>query len=93
MGFDAQPKLNGDSLSLRPLAAGDYDGLFNAASAPETWAGHPARDRYQPEVFRPFFDVLLASCATLVVIDTSNGEIIGCSRYYTAPDMPGTISI
>ncbi len=93
MGFDAQPTLNGDSLTLRPLAAGDYDGLFNAASAPETWAGHPARDRYKPEVFSPYFDMLLASRATLVVIDTANGEIIGCSRYYTAPDMPGTISI
>ncbi|WP_377505733.1 GNAT family N-acetyltransferase [Octadecabacter sp. R77987] len=93
MGFDAQPTLTGDTLTLRPLTGDDHDGLYRAASAPETWAGHPARDRYKPDVFRPYFELLLASRATLAVIDTATGEIIGCSRYYSAPDRPGTISI
>ena len=44
-------------------------------------------------MFCPYFDMLLASRATLVVIDIASGDIIGCSRYYTAPDRPGTISI
>ncbi len=93
MGFDAQPILKGATLTLRPLAPDDYDGLYRAASNPETWAGHPAHDRHKPEVFCPYFDMLLASRATLVVIDIASGDIIGCSRYYTAPDRPGTISI
>ncbi len=93
MVFDAQPRLRSDTLLLRPLVAEDFEGLHAAASDPETWAGHPARDRHHEGVFRPYFDFLLEAGGTLVIEDIADGRIIGCSRYYTAPDMPGTISI
>lgn len=57
--FDGQPELTGDTLALRPLRAGHLDDLSAAAAAPEIWAGHPAKDRYKPDVFARCFDLLL----------------------------------
>jgi RimJ/RimL family protein N-acetyltransferase len=91
--FNAQPELASDLLVLRPLKPDDFDGLFAAAAHPETWAGHPAKDRYKPDVFRTYFDFLLRSGGTLAVIDRASGRIIGCSRYYPAPDQQDSISI
>lgn len=91
--FDVQPHLTSKALLLRPLVSDDFDGLYQAASDPVTWAGHPARDRHFKEVFQPYFQSLLSSGSALVVLDRTSRSIIGCSRYYTAPDRPGTISI
>jgi len=91
--FDAQPTLTGDALLLRPLAAQDFDGLYAAASDPGIWAGHPVTDRYKRPVFQGYFQALLDSGATLVILDRTSTEMIGCSRYYVAPDMPDSIAI
>jgi N-acetyltransferase len=93
MQFDPQPTVCGPNLTLRPLRADDYEALSLAACDPELWAGHPAKDRWRPEVFQPYFAGLLASGATLAVIDTASGTVIGCSRYYEVEDAPGDISI
>lgn len=93
MAFDAQPCLSNDKVRVRPLLSDDFETLFQAASDPETWAGHPAKTRYQPAVFRDYFDFLLEAGGTLIIEDATAGTVIGCSRYYTAPDMPGSISI
>ncbi len=93
MTFNNQPQLQGTSLSLRPLSATDFDALFAAAANPAIWSGHPSKDRYKPEVFRPYFDMLLERGGTLVVLDIARNQVIGCSKYYTAPDLPDTISI
>ncbi|WP_063997072.1 GNAT family N-acetyltransferase [Ensifer sp. Root127] len=91
--FDPQPALSGEAIFLRPLRPEDLEGLYSAASHPDVWAGHPATDRYKREKFEPYFALLLASETTLVAIDRQNDKIIGCSRYYVAPDMPDSISI
>ncbi len=91
--FDPQPTLRGEAIHLRPMAAGDLEGLYSAASDPDVWAGHPATDRYKRDKFEPYFAVLLASGTTLVAVDRRKDEIIGCSRYYVAPDMPDSVSI
>ena len=93
MSFDAQPVLTGAAYAVRPLVRGDFDALRVAASDPEIWALHPQKDRWKPEVFAPYFDSLMASGATVASVDLARNRVIGCSRYYTAPDMPGTISI
>lgn len=88
-----QPELRGETLLLRPLKPEDFDGLYAAGSDPAVWAGHPARERYKPEVFRQYFDSQMASKSTLVFIDRATGKLIGCSRYYVAPDQPQAVSI
>lgn len=92
-GFNAQPELASDLLALRPLKPEDFDNLFAAAGHPEIWAGHPAKDRYKRDVFERYFDFLLSTKSALVVVDQASGSVIGCSRYYTAPDQPDSISI
>jgi len=92
-GFDNQPHLGDARLILRPLAAQDFDGLHAAANDPRVWAGHPAKDRHRREIFAPYVDFLLEKGGTLVVIDAARGAIIGCSRYYVAPDRPEAIAI
>lgn len=87
------PHLAGPTLDLRPLAADDRDALHAAAADPETWAGHPARDRWQRATFDPYFDFLLRSGGTLVVIERASGRVIGASRYYVPPERPDGIAI
>lgn len=91
--FDPQPRLLSDALELRPLRPDDFEDLHAAASRPEVWAGHPAKDRHERAVFAPYFRFLLDSGTTLAVIDRRSGRIIGCSRYYTAPDRPDDLAI
>jgi RimJ/RimL family protein N-acetyltransferase len=91
--FNAQPGLSSGLFALRPLERDDLEGLYTAASHPEVWAGHPAKDRYKRDVFEKYFEFLLSTESALVVIDQSTGTIIGCSRYYPAPDQRNSISI
>jgi N-acetyltransferase len=81
MPFELQPTLEGDLLRLRPLRADDYDALFAVASDPLIWEQHPVPDRYQPDVFRGFFQEAMESGGAFVVIDKKDGSIIGSSRY------------
>jgi N-acetyltransferase len=91
--FDPQPIRDGETISIRALKSEDWDGLFAAAGHPAVWAGHPATDRYTREKFEPYFGLLLDSGATVAVVDRANDTIIGCSRYYPAPDREDSLSI
>lgn len=89
--FDRQPDLTDGTYHLRPLRAADRPALRLAASDPLIWAGHPAKDRYKPQVFNALFDTLLAFEGALLI---SRGEdVIGTSTYYTGSTQPGTIAI
>jgi RimJ/RimL family protein N-acetyltransferase len=79
---DLQPVLRGQLLHLRPLHDDDFDALFAVASDPLIWEQHPARDRYQPEVFRAFFDEAMASRGALIATHARDGQVIGGSRYH-----------
>ncbi len=78
---------------MRKLVPGDLDGLHAAASNPETWAGHPAKDRWRREVFEPFFATLIALGGAVAVEDRGEGRIVGGSRFYVPPDQPASIAI
>lgn len=91
--FDCQPVLSGPTLRLRPLTASDIEGMFSAASDPEIWIGHPARDRYQRPVFESYFVARLATRQALTIFDIDTGQIVGMSSYYTPPDVPDSIAI
>ncbi len=92
-GFDFQPRLTSDLVSLRPLAPDDWTALYRAASDPLIWAGHPAHDRWQEPVFRRFFDDGLASGGALVAADPASGALIGSSRFDCARAGPGEVEI
>jgi RimJ/RimL family protein N-acetyltransferase len=61
MPFDLQPTLVSEILELRPLGADDFERLYAVASDPLIWEQHPNFDRWQPDVFRKFFDDAIES--------------------------------
>ncbi len=88
-----RPTLADDHLLLRPMATDDYDALRAVASDRLIWALHPAHDRWQPEVFRAYFDEGLASNGALTIIDRATAAVIGSSRYDIRVCRPGEIEI
>ena len=80
--FDLQPRLVGELIEVRPLAADDWEPLFAVASDPLIWEQHPASDRYREDVFREFFREALETGSAFVVIERKTGEMIGSSRYF-----------
>jgi len=82
MTFDRQPRLRGELVELRPLAAADFDALYAIASSPVVWEQHPSKDRTQETVFREWLSEALESGGALTAIDIADGSVIGSSRYH-----------
>jgi RimJ/RimL family protein N-acetyltransferase len=91
--FDAQPTLAGELVVLRPLCVDDYDALYAVGRDPLIWEQHPASNRYQPAVFRAFFDEGLASGGALVAIDRRSARIIGSSRFDRYDELRSEVEI
>jgi N-acetyltransferase len=87
-----RPDLDGHTISLFPLQQYHFDEIFQAASDPLIWAGHPSRFRYQKEEFDRWFEYALESNA-LVIADKQSGKLIGSSRYYEYDENRSEISI
>jgi RimJ/RimL family protein N-acetyltransferase len=81
MPFDLQPVLTGDLVVLRPLQEDDFAALFAVASDPLIWAQHPEPDRYTEPVFRRYFRGGIESGGAFLVLDRSDGRVIGSSRF------------
>lgn len=88
-----QPVLSDDLLQLRPLLAADWGALSEAASDPLIWAMHPEPTRWQPEVFRRFFESGLQSQGALVVEALETGQIIGSSRFANHDQVARSVEI
>ena len=82
MSFELQPTLTGELLELRPLQSGDFSDLHSVASDPLIWEQHPAKDRYEHDVFRRFFRESLESGGALIATDRKQGSVIGSSRFH-----------
>jgi RimJ/RimL family protein N-acetyltransferase len=93
VAFDLQPTLRGELVELRPLRQEDFGPLYAVASDPLIWEQHPARDRYEPDVFKEFFRESLASGGALVAIDLRSGQVIGASRFHGYDPDAGEIEI
>lgn len=89
--FIKPPRLSGHGFSIDAMKEDDRAELRSAASDPLIWAGHPATDRYKPEVFDKFMTFLLAAGGAVTI--RHGKEVIGCSRYYDVPDQPKDIGI
>ncbi len=77
-----QPTLTGKLVELRPLRPEHWDELYAVASDPLIWEQHPARNRYQEEVFREYFRKGLESGGAFVAIDRKDRRVIGSSRFH-----------
>ncbi len=93
MPFDLQPTLRGELVELRPLRAEDFAELYAAASDPLVWEQHPSSDRYREEVFREFFRGALESGGAFVVLDRTDGRVIGSTRYLSYDEEQSEIEI
>jgi N-acetyltransferase len=82
MSPDLQPTLTGELLELRPLRPADFDDLYAVASDPLIWEQHPSKDRYRADVFGEFFREALESGGALIATDSSDGRVIGSSRFH-----------
>jgi N-acetyltransferase len=81
--FNSQPTLVGQSITLRPLLASDFENLYAAASDPLIWEQHPDPLRYQRDAFEErFFTPGLKAGSSFAVVDNRTHQIIGSSRYY-----------
>ncbi|WP_281972118.1 GNAT family N-acetyltransferase [Ruegeria faecimaris] len=86
-------EMQGRGFVVTPMLKSDFEDLHLAASDPLIWAGHPAKSRHQKEVFAPYFDFLLSAGGSVTVREEATGRVIGCSRYYEPPEVPGGIGI
>lgn len=74
--------LEDDRVKLVPLTESDFDRLYAVASDPLLWQQHPAKSRFQREVFQLFFEGALASGTSFLIVDKVSGTVIGSTRYY-----------
>lgn len=79
--INLQPTLEDALVLLKPLQESDFDALYHIASDPKIWEQHPAKDRYQKEVFTRFFEEAIQTKTAFLILDRKMNEIIGSSRY------------
>jgi RimJ/RimL family protein N-acetyltransferase len=91
--FDLLPTLQSETILIRPMREDDWQSLFAVAADKEAWAQHPGWDRYREPVFRAYFEAKLASGGMLVLINRSDGDVIGTSSYRYDPSFPNEIEI
>ncbi len=93
MSVDIQLKLENEKVTLYPLEEKDFDGLYAVASDPAIWLQHPNKDRWRVEVFKNFFEGAIKSKGAFKVVNKSNGNIIGSTRFYDYSEVENCISI
>lgn len=81
-----QPTLQGERITIRPLQPDDFEPLYAVAADPLIWEQHPARDRWQRDVFQRFFDDALGEAGNcggaFAITDNATRSIIGSSRFH-----------
>lgn len=91
--FSLQPLLENALIKLKPLTENDFEPLFAVAADPLIWEQHPNKNRYQREVFENFFKGALESGGAFLIIDKSNNQIIGSTRFYDHDEVKNQVAI
>ncbi len=91
--FNLQPILEDELVLMRPLQEGDRQALYAVAADPEIWEQHPAKERSEPAGFNQFFEGAIQSGAAFLVINKSDGDVIGTSRYNLVAESEKAIEI
>ena len=84
--MDHQPILSDAQFLIRPLAEADIPALAEAANDPLIWEQHPSKDRADKTLFTAYAHTLLSKGGTVVFVKKDDDRIIGCSRFYKAPN-------
>jgi RimJ/RimL family protein N-acetyltransferase len=90
---NTQPILENQRALLVPLQEEDFAAVYAAASDPNVWAQHPNKDRWQPDVFRTFFDGAMLSQGAFKIIDKATGQVAGSTRFYGYDQQQDSIHI
>jgi RimJ/RimL family protein N-acetyltransferase len=93
MNLDTQPTLENEKVIIYPLEEKDFDGLYKVASDSAIWAQHPNKDRWKMNVFKVFFDGAIKSKGAFKIVNKSNGDIIGSTRFYDYNEKENSILI
>ena len=91
--MNIQPTLTDNAFYIRPLLEADIAELAKAAADPLIWEQHPAKERGVEAQFIPYAYKLLETGGTVVFIKKDEDRIIGCSKFYPAPNAPQDMSI
>lgn len=91
--IDRQPTLTDGHFSISPLRETDIPVLAKAACDPGIWEQHPSKERGVEAHFIPYAHTLLNAGGTVVFEKIDEKRIIGCSRFYDAPNAAGDIAI
>jgi RimJ/RimL family protein N-acetyltransferase len=85
--------IENDIVRLGPLQESDFERLYNVGSDPEIWAGHPAKDRYQKDIFEKYFQGAIESETAYLIIDKIKNQVIGTSRFYEVEPEDKSVAI
>lgn len=91
--MDIQPTLTDGKFCIRPLKEADVEELAKAAADPLIWEQHPAKERAVEAHFIPYAYKLLETGGAVIFEKRDEMRIIGCSKFYLAPNAPEEMSI
>lgn len=90
--MDLQPTLQNDLVLLRPVKKKDHEPLYQVANDPLIWEQHRFK-RYLRNEFNKFFEQILESKGGLVIVDQTNGQVIGSTGFKTINGFPNGLEI
>jgi N-acetyltransferase len=90
---DIQSRLETETVALVPLAEQDFEELYATASDPKIWEQHPNKDRWRKDVFKTFFEGAIQSKGAFKILDKTNGNVIGSTRFYGYQEAENSIQI
>ncbi len=93
MSFNIQPTLENENTILYPLQEQDFEDLYAVAADPKIWEQHPNKVRWKREVFKVFFDGAMQSKGAFKIVNKTNGNIIGSTRFYDYNEEENSILI
>ena len=93
MYFDIQSILENENVILYPLQEQDFEELYAVSADPKIWEQHPNKDRWKKEVFKTFFEGAIQSKGAFKIIEKTNGNRIGSSRFYDYNEREDSILI
>ena len=93
MNFSIQPELENEEYQLIPLSQGDFESLYEVASDPKVWEQHPNKNRYEREIFENFFKGAIESKVAFKIVEKSNGNFLGSTRFYDFDEDKNSIFI